>query len=42
MQVVETAHQTLEIADAVAVGIHIGSDVCKGKKYHIAQNRRDR
>jgi hypothetical protein len=26
MQVVETAHQTLEVADAVAVGIHIGSD----------------
>jgi hypothetical protein len=26
VQVVETAHQTLEIADAVAVGIHIGSD----------------
>src|SRR5215472_7885437 len=26
MQVVETAHQTLEVADAVAVGIHVGSN----------------
>ena len=26
MQVVKTAHQTLEVADAVAVGIHVGSN----------------
>src|SRR5262245_36191947 len=26
MQVVETAHQTLEVTDAVAVGIHVGSN----------------
>src|SRR5437764_1063407 len=26
MQVVETAHQTLEVADAVGVGIHVGSN----------------
>jgi hypothetical protein len=26
MQVVETAHQTLEVADAVAIGIHVGRD----------------
>jgi hypothetical protein len=26
MQIIETAHQTLEVADAVAVGIHVGSN----------------
>ena len=26
MQIVETTHQALEIADAVAVGIHVGAD----------------
>jgi hypothetical protein len=26
MQVIQPAHQTLEVTDAVAIGIHVGSD----------------